>query len=301
MSIRFIPFGYEISDAEVKIVEREAEVIRNIFSLYVQGLSLKTISERLNLLPISYTEDGRSWDKNIVKRILENPKYIGDKDYPVIIPPETARMALEVKEKKCACVGDDDKCRTDAYRDRARCAVCGSRMGRQHSGSAKRKRTYWKCNNTECIGHKHVLNEKDLNSVVADILNDISDNLETIKVDTYKNFDKDESILYAENALYEAMENSEADASEVIEKMLELASAKFNRCMSGDYSAITKKIELSMAVYPHKEIADGNIINDVIKTIKISPDKTITVELINGKEFIRENVSKWFKGTEDSE
>lgn len=46
MANRYIPFGYEIVDVQVVIIEREAEVVRNVFSLYVQGDSLKTISER---------------------------------------------------------------------------------------------------------------------------------------------------------------------------------------------------------------------------------------------------------------
>ena len=141
MAKKYIPFGYEISDAEVKVIEKEAEVVRNIFGLYVQGLSLKNISDRLNLLPISYAE-GRTWNKNIVKRILENSKYTGDNDYPVIIPPETAKIALEVKEKKCSFVEDEDKNRTDACRGRARCAICGGKIIRQHSRSGKQNRTY---------------------------------------------------------------------------------------------------------------------------------------------------------------
>ena len=44
MANRYIPFGYEIVDVQVVIIEREAEVVRNVFSLYVQGDSLKTIS-----------------------------------------------------------------------------------------------------------------------------------------------------------------------------------------------------------------------------------------------------------------
>ena len=56
-----------------------------------------------------------------------------------------------------------------------------------------------------------------------------------------------------------------------------------------------------MAVYPHKDVADSNTIKNVIKTIKISPYKSVTVELINGKEFTREKASKWCKVTEDSE
>lgn len=45
MANRYIPFGYEIVDAQVVIIEREAEVVRNVFSLYVQGNSLKGTSK----------------------------------------------------------------------------------------------------------------------------------------------------------------------------------------------------------------------------------------------------------------
>ena len=69
MANRYMAFGYEIIDGAVCIVEKEAEVVRNIYLLYIQGLSLQNISDRLKLLPIAYSDDGRPWNKNIVKRI----------------------------------------------------------------------------------------------------------------------------------------------------------------------------------------------------------------------------------------
>ena len=291
MAIRFIPFGYEIFDAKIKVIEEEAEIVRNIFGLYVQGMSLKEISDRLNLLPIKYAE-GKRWDKNNVKRILENPKYTGDKNYPVIVPTEIAKMALAIKKEKYRFAEEEDKKRIDVYHAHAKCAVCGGKMIRVCCRSGKYRYIYWKCNSAECIGNQHVLNEKILNSAIADILNGIADDLETIQVEAYKSYDKDESIVYAENALHEIMESNNKDTSEVVSKMLELASAKFNRCKHGDCSALTKRIERCMAVYPHRDVPDDRTINDIIKRIKISPLKTITVELINGKEFTREHQSK---------
>ena len=111
---RYIPFGYEISNAEISVIEREAEVVRGIYSLYVQGMSLRTISERLNLLPITYAGDGRAWDKHMIKRILENPKYTGCNDYPEIIPSETAEMVLNCKKQRHTKIKDTDKERLDA-------------------------------------------------------------------------------------------------------------------------------------------------------------------------------------------
>ena len=33
MANRYMPFGYEIADGEIRIIEREAEAVKNIFSL----------------------------------------------------------------------------------------------------------------------------------------------------------------------------------------------------------------------------------------------------------------------------
>ena len=77
MANRYIPFGYEIRDGVICIVERETEVVQSVYALYIQGMSLLAIAERLNMLPITYASDGRAWDKHMVKRILENPKYKG--------------------------------------------------------------------------------------------------------------------------------------------------------------------------------------------------------------------------------
>lgn len=124
MANRYMPFGYEIADGEIRIIEREAEVVKNIFSLYVQGESLKNIQERLNISGISYASDGRDWDKNMVKRILDNKKYIGDKGYPVIIPPETFKLAKNCKEDKVPKLDEKTKERLDAYHNKARCGIC---------------------------------------------------------------------------------------------------------------------------------------------------------------------------------
>jgi hypothetical protein len=58
---------------------------------------------------------------------------------------------------------------------------------------------------------------------------------------------------------------------------------KFNLCKAGDNTALTERIKESMAIYPQKTIADGK----TIEKVKIYPSKQLTVELINGKEFVK--------------
>lgn len=285
MANRYIPFGYEIVDAQVVIIEREAEVVRNVFSLYVQGNSLKTISERLNMMPISYAGDDRKWDKNMVKRMLENKKYIGDKDYPVIIPPETAELALKCKDKKCAEISENDKIKLDMYRAKACCAICGAKMKRSHAGSGERRRIYWQCTNAECDGNRHLFREKILDNMLLELLNELTDNLANIDYAEDREYEKNIEVIRLTNEMNELIQKPDTDSGEVIDKIMELASAKFNICEAGDNSAITEKIKSELAILPKQTTVDGRAADKVIKSIKMHPHKHIWVQLINGKVF----------------
>lgn len=285
MANRYVAFGYEIRDAEICIVERESEVVKNVYAMYIQGMSLLLISERLNMLPITYASDGRAWDKNMVKRILENPKYRGDKGYPVIISEEIANKALECKSKKYTHQNEEDKERLDAYRTKAICGVCGRNMIRMHTGSGSRRRLYWKCSNEECDGHSKNFNEKNLNGIVTRILNEIAEDLTLVDVSTIRDYEKDSSVIQAHSELIETMENPDSEMEDTISKIMNLASVKFNLCKTADNTAVTEKIKRNMAMYPQKTIADGKIIESVVRRIKIYPNKRLAVELINGKEF----------------
>ncbi len=287
MANKYIPFGYEISDGEMKIVEREAEVVRGIYSLYVQGYSLKGITERLNLLPITYAGDGRAWDKNMVNRILENKKYTGDKDYPPIIPKETAKMVLKCKSAKAEKVSPEDKERLDALRNKLRCQICGGRMIRQRAGSGEKRRIYWKCSEVNCIGHKHVLSETKLENILTSLFNEVSDDLSMLDMEPEKGYEKDHVVMLASNEVAAAMEDPECDTGTALEKIFQLASVKFDHCPEGDNSEITKKIKERLALYPKKGRVNGNMIQQVIERIGVTPDKTLYIKLINGKEFER--------------
>ena len=290
MANRYIPFGYEIIDGFIKIVEREAEVVRNVYALYIQGLSLIEIANRLNMLTISYANDGRAWDKHIVKRMLENPKYKGDKGYPTIISEESARLAAECKERKSYKIQEDDKQRLDAYREKLSCGICGKRMIRLHKGSGDKKVTYWKCSDNECMGHKHNFNEKKLNGIVAEFLNAVSEDMAIIEIHTEKEYEKDVAIIQAQNEVNQMTENPESELENIIEGILNLASIKFQRCKAGDSTALTEKIKECMAIYPKQEMPDGNTMEKVIRKIQMYPNRRLNIELINGKEFERGEV-----------
>lgn len=69
------PYGYEIVDGEIQIVEREAEIIRQIFADYLAGVGTDEIAKKLQS---QYAETGKKWSARSVSYVLTNERYIGD-------------------------------------------------------------------------------------------------------------------------------------------------------------------------------------------------------------------------------
>ena len=84
MGNRKLPFGYQMRMGEIVRNEPEAKAVQDIFLQYTLGASLKEIAEQMSKTGPAYDE-GKSWNKNMVARILENAKYTGDAEFDAII------------------------------------------------------------------------------------------------------------------------------------------------------------------------------------------------------------------------
>ena len=72
-------YGYEHdANGELVIVESEAEVIRMIFTMYIEGASVITISNKLSELGISSPTGKEKWSNRTIDTILQNEKYTGE-------------------------------------------------------------------------------------------------------------------------------------------------------------------------------------------------------------------------------
>lgn len=68
------PFGYRLVDGEYAVVPEEADVVRKIFALYLQGYGVNVIAKTIR----DTDGDKRVWNRQGIKYILTNEKYIGD-------------------------------------------------------------------------------------------------------------------------------------------------------------------------------------------------------------------------------
>lgn len=66
------------ADGQPEIVPEEAEVVREIYRLYLDGMSLSMIAGSLNAKGLTTKGKGSPYRKEVVQRILTNEKYTGD-------------------------------------------------------------------------------------------------------------------------------------------------------------------------------------------------------------------------------
>ena len=98
MGKRKQPFGYKMKLGEIVPQPQEAEAVRSIYLQYLAGASFKQLAEQLQTEDVPYDED-KSWNKNMVARILEDDRYIGEKEFPALIPTEQFHAAQERRKE----------------------------------------------------------------------------------------------------------------------------------------------------------------------------------------------------------
>ena len=79
--------------------EPEAKAVQDIFLQYTFGASLKEIAEQMSKTGPAYDE-GKSWNKNMIARILENPKYTGADSHPKLVDIKLFESAAEKRQTK---------------------------------------------------------------------------------------------------------------------------------------------------------------------------------------------------------
>ena len=69
-------YTYDKETKETKINEKEAEIVKLMFQLYINGNGVKNIATYLNEKNYR-TQNGKEWLPANVRRLLRNEKYIG--------------------------------------------------------------------------------------------------------------------------------------------------------------------------------------------------------------------------------
>lgn len=158
-----VPFGYKtvFDETALKprkkyaIEEKEAEVIKELFTLYSEGYSLRFLQDELNAKGLK-TRQGKPFGITTISRMLRNDFYIGTLRYkttgydPVVVPNavpaiidlETWELVQQRNEKNKLV---KPRKRKDLYSltGKIHCLKCGSHFFGIASGSEQRGKKYY--------------------------------------------------------------------------------------------------------------------------------------------------------------
>lgn len=174
------PIGYRKINKELVIDDLESEVVKEIFDDYVNGLSVCTITKKLN----NKNALNRNWRTTTIDRMLSNYIYCGDYLYgkraknmkpihlenicPAIIDKETFKMVQTQKERN---LKNYTRKHTYVYMQKIVCSKCNKIMGGSSTTSRnKPTKIYYKCN---CCNTR--INEKKIEKPLMLFLNDMLD------------------------------------------------------------------------------------------------------------------------------
>lgn len=90
-----IPYGYRIENGKAVVDEIASERVKELFSGYLAGLSLKGAAKKAGIDCYHAT----------VSKMLQNKHYLGDEFYPSIIDEEIFEKARLEKQKRAEKLG----------------------------------------------------------------------------------------------------------------------------------------------------------------------------------------------------
>lgn len=103
MGNRKLPFGYKMALGEIILHPQEAQTVRDIFKMYLSGASFGSITDWLRNNAPPY-DVGKTWNKNMVARILEDQRYAGTERYPSILPLSQLKQAAAQRKERKPCI-----------------------------------------------------------------------------------------------------------------------------------------------------------------------------------------------------
>lgn len=284
MANRYVSYGYEITDGKIAIIDSERDIVINIFGMYMNGHGMPEIANRLNQAGVSYNNDGRNWNKNMIKRILENRKYLGDGKFPQIIPQDTFDRTEEMRKAKSSKPDAEKKEINDLFRTTLVCGCCGERLDR-YKGSRRNDNfaNYRRCKNPNCANPATSIKEGELGKVIAGIVNSLIRKPEQIKAERVKPMsanDEDFDINFAEE-----LRNPRNELKDIVDEITRAAELRFEQSIDQDYTAIDQNIRKELSIRAVKPELDVKLIKDITKIMRLYPNKVVEIELINGNRF----------------
>lgn len=283
MKNRMLPFGYAYNHGTVVVNGDEAAVLAEIFERYLSGASLLQIARELNARQVPYAPGIENWNKARLMRMLEDPRYTGNDEFPQLLSKE---RAAELKRIKAAR-------NTQSAIDRARpvyhlcvpilCPNCGSPMGRRSNRECRIPQR-WACKNPQCRTWIGIADEALLGGI-TDLQNGVIAHPERLQAsaDAYT---PSEAVQRLEAEIRQTLERGMFDKAVLRQKILDCAARKYREIEDTAYLTEALKAELEQS--GPLSAYSGALTRRCVRAIHLQADATVRLMLVNGQTIGKE-------------
>ena len=276
---RVILFGYCMKNGEITTEPKEVYAVEEIFREYLNGSSFLQIAKLMESEKIRYSEDSDRWNKNMVKRIIENEKYLGTDKYPQIIDEDIFKRANEKRVQKATTLNlvcDD----LQGIRKVTYCLECGEKLFRRTNGKG---REYWNCGNPDCFKYEYRLTDQMIIGAVLTVLNTAIANPSLLEyggeISTYS---PTADVIRKQNEINQMTDSAQIDFDRVKAEIFRLAEMKYDCCTYNNSPQKTDEIKALLKNHEQLNTLDIGLFKACVSRIWISHFCTIEVEFING-------------------
>ncbi len=282
---RKTPFGYMVRNGETVPCPKEADAVRSIFSRYLAGTSYTKIAEEMSKGDTSYHQHTNQWNKHMVKRILENGRYLGTDIYPRLVSNEDF-LAVQLQR--------EDKTDYAPYpaglnpsREKAVCAVCGGRIMRD---TKTHGRPRWVCAEPDCGTIAHISDER-LQEQVSSRLRQLADAPALLTPLPIPETSPSTDAIRIQNELNLCF--NRADINPDYTKALIFAAAAEQYAVLPDLTQIhdIEVLRERLEVRPASESDLQELLVKAVKTVRIGGQGYIELELTNGQIIGKEPIT----------
>ena len=284
---RVILFGYCMKNGEITTEPKEVYAVEEIFREYLNGSSFLQIAKLMESEKIRYSEDSDRWNKNMVKRIIENEKYLGTDKYPQIIDEDIFKRANEKRVQKATTLNlvcDD----LQGIRKVTYCLECGEKLFRKTNGKG---REYWNCGNPDCFKYEYRLTDQMIIGAVLTVLNTAIANPSLLEYGgEISVYSPTVDVIRQQNEINRMTDSAQIDFDRVKAEIFRLAELKYDCCTYNDSPQKTAEIKALLENHEQLNTLDIGLFKSCVNRILISHFCTIEVELINGTRI--QNISE---------
>lgn len=279
MKNRAIPFGYRIADGIPAVHETEAELVQAVFRHFLAGESYNQIASALQASGIPYSDSSKVWNKNMVGRILQNRRYLGDEALPQLIGADdfdsVARLQRDKYTRKDIRIGSEIL----ILKGKIQCSACGRTYHRRVDSRVGER---WHCAHEGCGFTKRFTDAYLMDRITA-LLNLVVEDPTQLKNPSDGTGYVSLEVIRLGNEISRELEKTECDEESVNALILARAAAQYAAC--SDETQRQTAQELRAVFTGHARLAkfEPELFEQAVESVLIQADGTVSLKLRNGQ------------------